>query len=675
MSDPRILQIVFTRDDGVTAPLRAKSGQSVVVGREAGCDLRLEGRKLSRRHLRVDHAADGRLLLVDNNSHNGTLVNGARVREAALAPGDVVTAGEWEGRVELLTPASPASLPRTMPVMMPAIQLPALQLPAVHGSPVQVSSVQVSPVQVPTFAPGAQNVQIHIARNLSGARHDVAVARSGHDLTADGSPIDIVTHPERAAIVPQQQQQLLRPSSDWRWDEARDRTSTVPPDLLRVARVEDNPIVKRLTETQSALDFRGLSELPQLHELERELAPGNVSNVDALALRLVFKVTDALAHTESMDAFLREMTESLCDAARAKACIVLLPDEHGALQPRIVKLRRAEEKVQISRTILEHAVSNRASLATEDAGADERFANGDSVLRFDLKAVLVVPLMKERDVIGALYMTRDLPFSNTDRDLVAALAQLIAMGLERSRLREEIVQAERQRRTLERFHAPEVVRRLMMENHAPVSARGDGLFLEPLTASVLFCDLSGFTSFCEAHDAEQVGRLLNAYLGSMTEIVFAHGGTVDKYIGDAIMCIFGAPFMADDDALRCVRCAVEMRRRFRVLALEAGVGVGSVHALDVHIGVNTGSVVAGTVGSPLRMEYTALGDTVNTAARLEGVARKGEILIGRETAALVHGSVRVVSRGVVSLKGKSEPVEVYEVPDDEATTTVPAASQ
>jgi adenylate cyclase len=236
------------------------------------------------------------------------------------------------------------------------------------------------------------------------------------------------------------------------------------------------------------------------------------------------------------------------------------------------------------------------------------------------------------------------------------------MGLERSRLREEFAAAERTRRSLERFHAPDVVRRLMMESSQGVHR--DGLFLEPLTATVLFCDLAGFTTFCEHHEPEQVGTLLNSYLGTMTETVFAWGGTVDKFIGDAVMCIFGAPFSSPDDALRAVRCAVDMRRNFRALVRSGAVGEDA-RALDVHIGVNTGKVVAGTVGSPRRMEYTALGDTVNTAARLEGVARTGQIVIGPATAALVHTQVPLRAMGAHQLKGKGAGVELYEVPDDD----------
>jgi adenylate cyclase len=458
----------------------------------------------------------------------------------------------------------------------------------------------------------------------------------------------------------------LTPGKDWNWEES----ATPPaPDNVRAARVDDNPIVKRFAETSTTLDFRGLSDLPVDNPTSNSTMTGMrapASAVDGIALRLVFKVTEALQMTDSMDDFLREMSEQLSQAARAKGVVVLLPDEQGNLVPRVVKQRRVDEKMQLSRTVIDYVVTNKAALTTEDAAADERFARGESVLRFDLKAVVCVRLVRRNsdgsagDVVGVLYLTRDLPFTNTERDLVAALAHLIAMGLERTRLREEYANAERTKRSLERFHAPDVVRRLMMESSQGVHR--DGLFLEPLTATVLFCDLAGFTTYCEAHEPEQVGMLLNSYLATMTETVFAHGGTVDKFIGDAVMCIFGAPYMSGDDALRGVRCAIDMRRNFRALVSTGAVGEDARH-LDVHIGVNTGKVVAGTVGSPRRMEYTALGDTVNTAARLEGVAKKGQIVLGTLTASMVQDHVPLRSMGPIALKGKGNAVELYEVPD------------
>ena len=632
MSEPQVLTIRFTRADGLVQHAICEPGRALSVG-----------------------------------SHNGTFVNGTRVDEVGVtvAAGDLVSTGEWEGRVEL-TPARRPGSPISMPAVGAANAFntvvtnsePGANFGQVAGAPVATPTATALGGRVPasTSAP---------ATIVSGMR---AVTVQKGQSGPHARPTTTMVLPMSMRIADEVGPAMTpAPGQGWGWEESPAATN----ESVRAARLDENPIVKRFAETSTSLDFRGLSDLPALEGDAAATSMGMRAQgqaIDSIALRLVFKVTEALQSTDSMDDFLREMCEQLAQAARAKGVIVLLPGDDGALEPRVMKQRRADEKIELSRTVIDYVVTNKAALTTEDAAADERFARGESVLRFDLKAVLCVPLVRREadgtagDVIGVLYLTRDLPFTNTERDLVAALAHLIAMGLERTRLRTEFANAERTRRSLERFHAPDVVRRLMMESSEGVHR--DGLFLEPLTATILFCDLAGFTSFCEAHEPEQVGTLLNSYLGTMTETVFAHGGTVDKFIGDAVMCIFGAPFNGADDAMRGVQCAIDMRRNFRALVQSGAVGEDA-RALDVHIGVNTGKVVAGTVGSPRRMEYTALGDTVNIAARLEGVAKSGQIVVGPMTASLVGGVVPLLSLGIVSLKGKGQGVELFEVPDSD----------
>ncbi len=674
MSDGRSLAIRFVRADGLSTDAIVDVGRSVFVGRDLSCELRLDGRRVSRRHMRLENRADGVRVVADAGSHNGTFVNGNRVTELGVVvnEGDLVSCGEWEGRVELRSAA--ADLPRrpSGPAMVPAFSMPAapvatappsMSLPSLAPMSAQASARPVSPGEGVTD-PRAQRTPTGVPSPSAAPAPRTPAVSSTLQPTSTPRPTSMVL--PASLRIADATPPTVSTARVWNWDDGASPTT----EQVRTARIDENPIVKRISETSSQLDFRGLSDLPQTDQPTTTTvgmrAPAG-SAIDAIALRLVFKVTETLSSTGSMDDFLREMSEQLSQAARAKGVVVLLPGDDGQLAPRVVKTRRTDEKMQLSRTVIDYVMTNKAALTTEDAAADERFARGESVLRFDLKAVLCVPLLKRQadgrggDVIGVLYLTRDLPFTNTERDLVAALAHLIAMGLERTRLREEFAAAERTRRSLERFHAPDVVRRLMMDSSQGVQR--DGLFLEPLTATVLFCDLAGFTTYCEAHEPEQVGMLLNSYLATMTETVFAHGGTVDKFIGDAVMCIFGAPFMAPDDALRAVRCAAEMRRNFRSLVGSGACG-DDARDLDVHIGVNTGQVVAGTVGSPRRMEYTALGDTVNTAARLEGVAKKGQIVVGPTTAALVQDRFPLVPMGPVNLKGKGQQVEVFLVPDD-----------
>ena len=159
--------------------------------------------------------------------------------------------------------------------------------------------------------------------------------------------------------------------------------------------------------------------------------------------------------------------------------------------------------------------------------------------------------------------------------------------------------------------------------------------------TVVFCDVAGSTALGESADPEALRALLARYFERMKGIVESHGGTVEKFIGDAVMAVFGVPVAHEDDALRACRAAVEMRDALPELGL------------DGRIGVNTGEVVTGTE------ERLATGDAVNVAARLEQAAKPGEVLIGAETLGLVSAVVEVGEERLLELKGKSEPVAAY----------------
>jgi predicted ATPase/class 3 adenylate cyclase len=174
------------------------------------------------------------------------------------------------------------------------------------------------------------------------------------------------------------------------------------------------------------------------------------------------------------------------------------------------------------------------------------------------------------------------------------------------------------------------------------------------TVTIVFCDLKGSTELADQLDSEAVREVLALYFSAMKPVLERHGGTIEKYIGDAIMAIFGLPRMHEDDALRAVRAAADMREALEELnvTLRAGFGV----TLENRTGVNTGEVVTGDTGGSQRL---ATGDTVNVAARLEQVAPVGEVLIGESTYRLVRESVEVMPVEPLTLKGKPEPVPAY----------------
>jgi class 3 adenylate cyclase len=207
--------------------------------------------------------------------------------------------------------------------------------------------------------------------------------------------------------------------------------------------------------------------------------------------------------------------------------------------------------------------------------------------------------------------------------------------------------------TFERYVSKELVTDLLKRKNE-IKLGGD-----EVTVSILFSDIRRFTSLAERLPPAQVVELLNAYFSRMISVVNTHCGMVDKLMGDSVMALFGVPFSSRDDAHNAVKCAVAMQREVGRFNLER-TGQG-LPVLEMGIGINTGKVIAGNIGSPERMEYTVIGDNVNVAARLQGIATPGEILISDATFHQVKNEVFASELEPTALKGKRIPVGVYRI--------------
>jgi class 3 adenylate cyclase/ActR/RegA family two-component response regulator len=195
---------------------------------------------------------------------------------------------------------------------------------------------------------------------------------------------------------------------------------------------------------------------------------------------------------------------------------------------------------------------------------------------------------------------------------------------------------------------------------AKLQASGSTELREELEATILFSDIRGYSTLAERLPPGDVAELIGRHLRAMAEVIIDHGGMVDQFVGDAVMAVFGAPEPSDDHADRAIRCALAMQARQAVLNLEAEAGTDSRAPIGIGIGINTGRVVAGTVGGGGRLEYTVVGDAVNVAARLQSEAQAGEIVAGAATIAAAPG-VEAEPIGPRQVKGREEPVDVYRV--------------
>ena len=375
-------------------------------------------------------------------------------------------------------------------------------------------------------------------------------------------------------------------------------------------------------------------------------------------------MAETLVASRPVEEVLQQVMDIVFESIPAeRGFLMLAGDDKDAttLTAKVTKYRNKSHdrgKITISKTIAQRVLSDRVAILTSDALSDARFSSGDSIRINQIRSAMVAPLWNREEVIGIIHLDTSAlthAFTENDLDLLSALANFAAVAIERSRLNEKIALEEKKRERLGRFLSPQVASRIIATSDSQGFELGEP---EVREVTVLFADIVGFTSMSERMTPSAIALILNDYLSRMTDAIFQYEGTLDKYIGDAIMAVFGAPLDMPDHAARAVKTAIEMRDRLA----EFNADRKGAPPLQIRIGINSGNAVAGEIGSINKREYTVLGDTVNTASRLESsVAKPGLIVIGPNTYAAVQGQFNLRPMGEFALKGKENRVVVYEV--------------
>jgi adenylate cyclase len=419
-----------------------------------------------------------------------------------------------------------------------------------------------------------------------------------------------------------------------------------------IERRPDAPPAGRPTKTTG-------NELTMFRPLGDAAPPtADVQIVDAPRLiSLLSEVARTLVATLPLHDILNRVIDLLLAHVPAeRACLALAEPGTQALTSQIV--RRSDGKpaqpVTISRTVREMTLSQRIAVLTSDAHQDPRFDGSQSVLLSDVRSLICGPLYAGDELIGLLYVDNPVTrqFSEADLELFSAIANYAAVAITQGRLAERLHEERERRERLQRYHSPAVVERIMAQQHG---AAGDVLGAQDRDISVLFADLVGFTTLAETAAPSEVATVLNRFFSEMTEVIFAEEGTVDKFIGDAILAVFGAPVAQTDHATRAVRAAQAMRKAVARLNAEGG------RPLRVRYAINSGVAIAGDVGSARRREYTVLGDVVNTAARLEALAAPDQIIVSRATYDRMSPPVAATPLGEVALRGRAAKVEILSI--------------
>ncbi|HLJ28433.1 MAG TPA: adenylate/guanylate cyclase domain-containing protein [Candidatus Angelobacter sp.] len=448
---------------------------------------------------------------------------------------------------------------------------------------------------------------------------------------------------------------------------------------LRLEHVDDKTIVVRKSDIPSTINhiIRGsagriatpdkvrvadtaLADLAQrVKKLERE----------NYLLTVLYDAGQALNAKLSVDDISEQVIALAFRIEGVERGFVMLLDESGAVSRQSEFRYRnpqnaANQRVILSSSVLDIIRKEHRPILIEDVSVDDRFSGSESLRISGLRSAMCAPLMGTNRLFGILYvdnLERTAAFTQEELNVFALLAAQAGAAIDNALAHQKIAQQVLQRSALERFLSPDVAEMVVANPDMKLGGVNQKV-------TVMFADIRGFTPMSQDMTPERVVEILNEYFTRVTDVIFDCGGTLDKYIGDAVMAVFGAPISKGNDAAHCVNAALQIQR----LLIELNRDAAARHwpELRVGIGINTGIVTAGNIGSLRRIDYTVVGDTVNVASRLTSNATGGQILISDSTAEALGDAFDMEALPPMMVKGRTTPLRVFDVVWKEATGKV-----
>ena len=487
---------------------------------------------------------------------------------------------------------------------------------------------------------------------VNGERVSTRLLQAGDEIHIGGAVLvfdarNVGSGPSR--VLPPRQDA----ADPWTQESTGDRERPAP-QVLESRRVDESELMRK-ARTIQAVDLRQLVQDHLSSEEAKQLAPGapkanTLAQTDAQLLALV-RIGTEIHRCADVESVCEVAVEMAMHATGADRGILAL---RGAGERWKVKAQRILQKgvlvpasVRVSRTFVQRVLEKREGMIARDVGQDLDLSGAKSIVAMDIRSMVCVPLVKDEDLLGWLYLDKigvGSTFGARDLDMLSLIA--FQAGAEIGRLDEQ-----ERHRSLSRFFSKDVMRHIEELGPNAVDAQS-------LTVTVLFADIQGFTRISESLEPSELKAMLDHYFSRMLEIaVDKWGATLDKYIGDAIMALFGAPFSKgpEIDAVNAVAASLEMLKAVAHLR-EQDPRFADLH---IRIGVNTGKVFAGYLGAPQRIEYSVLGDTVNVASRLESTGEPDRIQIGDATCELVKRKFHCEPAGERKLKNRDAPMKCW----------------
>jgi adenylate cyclase len=381
-------------------------------------------------------------------------------------------------------------------------------------------------------------------------------------------------------------------------------------------------------------------------------------------LTVLYDAGKALNSKLSIDDIATQVMELSFRIEGVERGFMMLFDKEGEVwRETEVKYRNAlpagavdQPRIIFSQTVLDRIKKEPQPILIADASEDERFSDSESLKISGLRSAMCAPLVGSQRLFGILYvdnMQHKAAFTQEELNVFALVAAQAANAIDNAAAHEQLAESAIQRSALERFLSPDVVEMIAAD---PTGVKLGGINQK---VSVMFADIRGFTSLSERMAPEKIVELLNEYFTRVTDVIFDNGGTLDKYIGDAVMGVFGAPISKGNDAINAVKAAVEIQSL--LVEMNRDAAARKWPELKVGIGINTGIVTAGNIGSPRRIDYTVIGDAVNIASRLMSSAMPGQVIISKKTADDLEGKFPMTALPPMKVKGKAEAIAAFNV--------------